>query len=161
MQGLSTWISSIMAVAIIGVVADLLLSGNRMHKFVRGIFGVITLFVIAAPLPSLISSGFKWNFDWGGSINIDQGFLDSVQKKQIKILENGVQQLLKRNGIEGAIVSIRGTVDKLEIKVLSVTINLMDSVITNNNPHINIHEVVRELVSEALVVDRSIIVLIG
>jgi len=161
MAGLSTWIASILAVAIIGVLADLLLSGNRMHKFVRGIFGVVTLFVIAAPLPNLIKTGFKWNFDWGGSVNIDQGFLDSIHKKQIKILEDGTEQLIARNGIEGAIVTIQGTVDKLEVKISSITINLMDVVYTGNNQHIDIVELVSDIVSKGLDIDKSIIIFVG
>ncbi|MCL1954261.1 MAG: stage III sporulation protein AF [Firmicutes bacterium] len=160
MQGLSLWISSILAVAIIGVIADLILSGNRMHKFVRGIFGVVMLFVISAPLPSLICSGFKWDFDWGGSVEIDQGWLDQVQKKQMKILEDGTVQLLARNGIDKAKVTIQGTVDNLIVNITQVTVNLLDAVINNNNPHIDIKEVVLEIVTSGLNVDQSIVVII-
>ncbi|MDR3022314.1 MAG: stage III sporulation protein AF [Clostridiales bacterium] len=161
MSGISVWITTILAVVIIGVIVDLLLSGNRMHKFIRGIFGIITIFVIAMPLPSLIKNGFNWKFDWGGSINIDQGFLDAVEQRQIKILEQGTENMLKSNNVLGAIVSIKGKIEKLKIQIEQVTVNLTDAVINNDNSNINSSEFVTSLVSKGLNIERSMIIIIG
>jgi preprotein translocase subunit SecF len=160
MSGLSVWIGTILAVAIIGVVADLVLSGNRMHKFVRGIFGIITIFVIAAPLPSIIKGGFKWDFDWGGSTTIDQNWLDQVQQRQLQLMQDGVQQLLHRNGIQGARVTIDGKVDNLQIHINTVTVDLTQATIDQGNSHKDINEIVVSTVSQALNIDQSLILIL-
>jgi hypothetical protein len=161
MQGISTWITTILAVVVIGVVVDLLLNGNRMHKFVRGIFGIITLFVIAAPVPALIASGFEWDFDFGGSVTMDQEFLDSINRRKLAVLERGAQDLLSREGVSDATVRITATIDGLIVEIARVEVNIVNAIIRPDIANINKHEHVVGVVSRGLNIEAGLVSVIG
>jgi len=157
MSGISVWITSILAVVVIGVVADLLLHGNRMHKFIRGVFGFVTLFIIVSPLPSLIKNGFDFDnmFDFGGSFELDQGYLDIINARKIRLLEQGVEDLLETKGVLDAKVKLTATVDGVEIKVSQASVDLSNSVINGNLDNINKYDFVISAVAQALNIDKS------
>ena len=53
---MSAWLLSIVGVAVIGVVVELVLTDSPMAKFIRSIYSFFILFVIIAPLPALLKS---------------------------------------------------------------------------------------------------------
>jgi len=63
MHPLIGWVIGILAVVILGVVVDLLLSEHKMGKYVKSVFAAVTILVIILPLPSLLRNGF--DFDGG------------------------------------------------------------------------------------------------
>jgi hypothetical protein len=131
-----------------------------MHKFIRGVFGVITIFVIAAPLPGLIQNGFNFDFDWGDSVNIDQGYLDAIKQQQLRILEKGTEKMLKKKGVSGIKLTIKGNIEKMVVEIERVEINMSKVVITPDNPNINKNELVIGLVMEGLKIERNIIFIV-
>ena len=151
MSGLPIWITSILAVVVIGVVVDLLMHGNRMHRFIRGVFGFVTLFIIVSPIPNLIKTGFDFDniFDFGGSFELDQNYLNIINARKIRLLEQGVEDLLTTKGIAKTKVKITAQVNGAEITVQDATISISDDSFNNNDKE-NIILSITNIVAESL-----------
>jgi len=161
MSGISIWITSILAVVIIGVVVDLLMHNSRMHKFIRGVFGFITLFIIVSPIPNLIKTGFDFDniFDFGGSFTLDQNYLDIINARKIRLLEQGVEDLLTTKGVSGATVKLNATVDGVEITVQDATVDITNASI--NSDIGNKPDYITKIVADALQIDFAQVRIVG
>lgn len=157
MNAVTTWILSIFAVIVVGVVVDLLFSGSRMAKTIKTVTATVTLLIMIAPIPVILKNGFTLK---NGDITefklkTDENYLEYVNEKKLNVLERGAEKRLEEGGIRGAKVEIRATNESEEIKIVQVIINLSESVIDGNNEHINKNELAVELVSGFLNVGKG------
>ena len=150
---------SILAVVALSFAADLLLGGKRMGKFVNAIFASLTILIIVAPLPNIISNGFDGdNILFVPGITVDDSYLDYAAKLRVSALERGVKESLGKEGYRNVEVEIKGDFND-EIKITSVLINLSNLVMDEKVVHINKYEAVTRLVSECLRVDKGVIMI--
>ncbi len=153
---MTSYIIGILAVVILGIIADLMLSGKRMGKFVRGVFAALTILIIIAPLPGLIKGGTWGEVDLFGSAAIDEEYLSYASQLKAKALQNGVESALSESGYRGTEVKIDvefGT----EAVIKRVKVNLSKMVMDGNVSHINKYEAVEKLTCEYLGVDKEVI----
>ena len=80
MQG---WIISIVCVIVLGVLVEIVLPSGKVAKYVKGTFSLVVIFVIVAPLPKLVKSEWKFDFEtaWQDAnatfeIETKKGYLD-------------------------------------------------------------------------------------
>lgn len=101
------WVLSIAGVIVFGVLLDVVLPQGKTAKYLKGIFAILVVYVIVAPLPKALGKAEKWveNFDEssfefsfsnGGDFWQNSENLSDISEKTEKMLEN--------NGISGAIV---------------------------------------------------------
>ncbi len=162
MSAVTKWILSIFVAVIIGVVVDLLFSGSRMSKMIRCVTATVTLVIIVMPLPSMIKSGFgagETVFEYNPQT--DEHFLSYVTDKKLEVLADSVEDMLEKEGISGANVTIDAEKEGDEINIVQVVINLSNSVIDENLQHINKNELATDKTVEYLGVDKSRIVVYG
>lgn len=50
----SAWILSIVGVAAITLIVDILLPEGETAKYIKSVFGILTVFIIAMPLPGIL-----------------------------------------------------------------------------------------------------------
>lgn len=86
---MAAWLLSIVGVIAIGVLLDILMPEGETNKYIKGIFSIVVVLVIVAPLPKLIKSDFNIEqiFAGTGNYEIDESFLDSVNNDKKKVLE--------------------------------------------------------------------------
>ena len=153
-----SWVMSILAVVILSIVADLLLSGKRMGKFVRGVFASLTILIIVAPLPSFFSGDYGLGDALVVDKQTDEVFLDYANSLKVSALNNATEDKLDAEGYKGAEVDITcewGT----EIKITEVTVNLHNLVMDEKVVHINKYSAITGIVSEYLGVDKGLVVI--
>lgn len=155
MNGFSTWLTSICAIVVIGVIVDIFLSDSRTGKFVKCVLASITLLVIVTPLSSLFSSG-KLSFDYSEySISIDEGYAQYITEQKTSVIEKSLSLQLEEEGIKGAEVNITLSLNNEEEIIDFVEINLSKSVIDEKFGHINRNDLVVDLVQKYLVIERD------
>ncbi len=71
----------IVGVVSLGVLIEIVLPEGENTKYIRGIFSIIVIFVIVAPLPKMMKGDFFKDFvtDDGGNIQIDEDYYQSVK----------------------------------------------------------------------------------
>ncbi len=150
------YVTSILSVVILSIIADLMLSGKRMGKFVRAIFAVVTMLMIAAPLPSLLRGESFNGFDLFGQIEADENFLGSMSELKQKALSEGLVKALEEEGYRGVEVTLDVDFNG-EITIKSVKVNLSKMVMDANVSHINKYEAVEGLICRYLGVDKELV----
>ncbi|MCH5164151.1 MAG: hypothetical protein J1F36_03965 [Clostridiales bacterium] len=154
-----SWIMSILAVVALSVVADLLLGGKRMGKFVNAIFASLTILIIVAPVPNIIRNGIDAdNILFIPGINVDESYLDYANNLKTSRLARGVVDELSKEGYRNVEVEIKGEFND-EIKITSVVINLSKLVMDEKVVHINKYDAITRLVSSYLGVDKGVIMI--
>jgi|GEM_PF-557429 len=151
------WVIGILSIVLLGTVIDLLLSENKMGKYIKAIFAAVTILVIIMPIPSLLRNGVDWDngFIIQNEFELDENFLAFADRIRISALERGLEAQLASEGIRGTQVRIEGRVINSEIYPERVQINLANVVIDSNLAHINRYEHVAVRVSYHLSIDRG------
>lgn len=161
MEKLNAWILSIAGVALLGVLLDLIVAEGKTQKYIRSIFGIISVVVIAAPLASLVNGGWEIDFGKDNAIpagpQIDSNYLASIYKNKVGLMESGLEKYLAENGYEKATVSI--TVDSYteKMRITAVSIGLKNAVISESKKHIDKYTEVGRLAKAYLNVEKEVV----
>jgi hypothetical protein len=149
MESLSAWILSILGVVILGVLVDLVTAEGKTQRYIRSIFGIITVFVIVLPLPSLVKRDFayEWNRSVTPAVNYDGAYLESVYREKTAVIERGAQSFLAANGFAGVAVTLSVDGYKADMTVLCVYADTKNAVIAADKAHIDKYSAVRDLLS--------------
>lgn len=151
MSGVVTWALSILGVALLGMLVDLLLTKSRLKPYIRSVFAVITALVVVTPLPGMLRAG--GSVDWKIELT-DTSFLEYASDLKLHALERAVERaLLEQEGVQ-ADVKIEGRADK-DIEITSVYVDLSQNGITDNPEHIYKYDSVQESTANYLGIDKE------
>lgn len=158
MSEFSKWISSVLAVAIIGFAVDLFLGETRLKKFTRVATAAVTLLIVITPIQSVISGGtidFS-GFTFGYDTKTDEKYAEFVAEKKRNVLAAAVERALTVRGLKNAEVKVKNDGDEILIEI-----NLSDCVIDEKNEHINKNELARSVVCVEMGIDESRVTIYG
>lgn len=143
----SSWITSILGIAIVGVAVDLLGENSRVKGYLKWVLSTAVILVIIMPLPTILSKGIEAEWaDVAGDITIDENFVAREEAKKLKLLEKAISFALEKDGISGAMVTVKGKTENNRYEIEKVTVDLRNSVIKTNETNINKNEFIRERV---------------
>ena len=78
---MGVWIMGILGVICVSVLVDIFLPDGQTNKYVKGIFSIITLYVVISPLPAFLSKDYSisdyLNFE-AADITVDENFLNGL-----------------------------------------------------------------------------------
>lgn len=92
---MTEWLMSIVGVVAIGVLLDILLPSGEINKYIKGVFGIVVVFVIIIPLPKLVKGDFIDFFDTTQEIEIDEGYYSDSLKRRNEEREKATLTYLK------------------------------------------------------------------
>lgn len=123
---MAAWVLSIVGIVSIGVLLDIIIPEGEINKYIKGIFSIVTICVIIAPLPKIIDKNFDITDYFGteSSIAVDERFVEEVNGERVAELEKSVETMLKSNGIDGVKVEIMvRSYDTLDIESVKVSVD--------------------------------------
>ena len=92
-----TWIISVVGVILLSVLTDVLLPEGQMNKYVKGIFSILLIFVIIAPLADFI----RKDIEISDLLNFDMESDGIVEEKsEIVEMEESLRADLETLGIQ-------------------------------------------------------------
>lgn len=116
---MAAWLMTIVGVVCIGVLLDILIPDGEINKYIRGIFGIVVVLVIVAPIPKLVGNGFDMDKIFGGSIAVDQSFVDGINNEKLKKSEKLIAAELNKK-IPTVKVRIYTCVNSQDVDVVKV-----------------------------------------
>lgn len=125
---MGAWLLKITGVIALSTLSSLLIPNGQTKKYVKGIFALITLFVLVSPLPKLLKSdfsGFPNAFDTVSELEIDETFLYGVATNAYKTQERNIEKFLKENGIEAKVKFVVKSETSSEIDYVNVILSDM------------------------------------
>lgn len=123
---MGAWLLKITGVIALSALSSLLIPNGQTKKYVKGIFALITLFVLVSPLPKLLKSdfsGFPNVFDTATELEIDETFLYGVATKAYKTQERNIEKFLKENGIKAKVKFVVKSETSSEIDYVNVILS--------------------------------------
>lgn len=123
---MGAWLMKITGVIALSTLSSLLIPNGQTKKYVKGIFALITLFVLVSPLPKLLKSdfsGFPNAFDTASELEIDETFLYDVATNAYKTQERNIEKFLKENGIEAKVKFVVKSETSSEIDYVNVILS--------------------------------------
>ena len=153
------WIMKIIGLGALGVLLDVVLPEGETNKYIKGIFGIITVFVLFSPLPKLINADIKVDnltFD-SQSVEIDDNYTYYVYSKRWDEYSENLSRIYSEKFSTECSVDIK-FVESCPEKVDTVFIyfkNLGIEEIKANKYRV---EVVQDIVGRLQVEDRDVVV---
>lgn len=123
---MGAWLLKITGVIALSTLSSLLIPNGQTKKYVKGIFALITLFVLVSPLPKLLKSdfsGFPNAFDTVSELEIDETFLYGVATNAYKTQERNIEKFLKENGIEAKVKFVVKSETSSEIDYVNIILS--------------------------------------
>ncbi len=123
---MGAWLLKITGVIALSTLSSLLIPNGQTKKYVKGIFALITLFVLVSPLPKLLKSdfsGFPNAFDTASELEIDETFLYGVATNAYKTQESNIEKFLKEKGIEAKVKFVVKSETSSEIDYVNVILS--------------------------------------
>ena len=123
---MGAWLLKITGVIALSTLSSLLIPNGQTKKYVKGIFALITLFVLVSPLPKLLKSdfsGFPNAFDTVSELEIDETFLYGVATNVYKTQERNIEKFLKEKGIESKVKFVVKSETSSEIDYVNVILS--------------------------------------
>lgn len=123
---MGAWLLKITGVIALSALSSLLIPNGQTKKYVKGIFALITLFVLVSPLPKLLKSdfsGFSNAFDTASELEIDETFLYGVATNAYKTQERNIEKFLKEKGIEAKVKFVVKSETSSEIDYVNVILS--------------------------------------
>lgn len=149
------WILSILGVAILGSVIDLVLPSGRMNKYIKSVFASVGVLILVLPLPNLFKNGCRTDYKLGDDILLQENYLQSVAEIKKQAIVKGLKESLQADGITLGEVNIEGDFSGSVPVIYEVKINLSQVVMDGQTEHINKYQPIAEKVSAALAIDKE------
>ncbi len=137
MSSFAAWGLTVLGLAVVTTVAEMLLPHGKTRKVIRSVFATVTALVIVTPLPGLLKSGFEFDFD--SSVETDETYLEYIENAKKAMIIDGAEAYLKSKGIDGG---YELDVELSDFSVKSVYIKFSENGMTANGEHINKSEII-------------------
>ena len=156
-MNLSAWVLSIVGIVVLTLMVDIIIPEGKTGKYIKGVFAMLTVFVIAMPLPKIFNSEFDLEefLQQNTSASSDYDLLENIYYMRLERLEQKIITSAESEGIKNMEVKINALNNNSFVEIQSIEINLKNVVIEEKNPNINIVDIVIDLVSKAAETDKS------
>lgn len=156
-MNLSAWVLSIVGIVVLTLMVDIIIPEGKTGKYIKVVFAMLTVFVIAMPLPKIFNSEFDLEefLQQNTSASADYDVLENIYYMRLERLEQKIITSAESEGIKNMEVKINALNNNSFVEIQSIEINLKNVVIEGKNPNINIVDIVIDLVSKAAETDKS------
>ncbi len=121
------WIMSIVGVVVVGVLIDVLTPEGESNKYVKGVYALIVVLVIASPIAKALKSDIDFSQYSDSAFDTDYAFVEAVNDDRKQSDEHKITNSLNLRGYEGAkVVIFAAASDIYEIDRVNVDLTLTD-----------------------------------
>lgn len=155
------WLISIAAVVALSVLLDIIVPEGETNKYIKGIFALITIFVIISPISNFINRDFSIEDIFITSNNnssINTTLVDATKNDINNLTSNALNKALADKGYNNVTSRIYLNYEE---KIDFVTIDINNLIIAEKVSHINIINDIKSIVSTCLNIDKERVIIYG
>lgn len=156
MSSFAAWGITVLGLATVTTVAEMLLPHGKLRKVIRSVFATVTAFVIITPLPTLIKNGADFDFS-SDTVTVDGQYIEYIDGVRGQMLASSCVEYLKSKGYDGGYTL---SVESEDYKVKKARVDFSYSGMTENGGHINKSEIV-ELIADYFGISKEAIMTYG
>lgn len=158
---MTAYILSVVGIVFLGVLVDVIMPEGSMNKYIKGMFGIVALFVIVNPIAGLVNSDVKLEdvFYNSSATVVDKDFIEATNKQIKKQIEATIQVKLSNAGFDNVVVEIDCNLSAEQFEIKKVFVDVSKMVINQNMVHINKYTEIKKVVTEFVDVKESDVVI--
>ncbi|MEG1706271.1 MAG: stage III sporulation protein AF [Clostridia bacterium] len=157
-SGLSAWALSVVGVIILILIVDIVIPEGDTNKYVKSVLSIITVCVIASPIPKLLSGG-EYSFPQSDDVVVDSVLLDNLYTQRIEFFEKGFDKVLNNQNIDNVDFQIVSKNNNSQVDFEKIILFVKKSGIKDKDTNIFISELF-ELTSNYFDIDSNKVVII-
>jgi hypothetical protein len=125
-MNITSWALSIVGLAAITLLCDIIMPEGETAKYIKGIFSLFIVFVIVSPLPGLLRSGGDYQsiFFENKAASVDYSFIDYTNRLKVSSLERDITIYLAQKGFSGTVVTVLAEFEGIQMDLRAVTVDL-------------------------------------
>ena len=151
---MTTWILSIIGIVLLGVMLEIIIPDGKINGFIKSIFSILFMFVVISPIIKFVN---KSDIIELPVIELEGNENDIVEQKLVE-LKLQIENHLIDNGVEGVNVEVEGYLTNKDIIISKINVEVNNSVILDDDGHINKYKLITKLIKEKVEVDEKNIV---
>ena len=100
---MSGWIMSIVGMVLTVTLTEIMLPEGQTAKYIKGVISLMVVYVVIAPIPSLLQSKIDINtfFDFSSSsYESDETFIQLIKEDKQSALASELNEVFERSGLE-------------------------------------------------------------
>lgn len=160
MSSISSWIFSIVCVAVFSGISDIILPQGEISKYIKMTMAIVIVYIIVSPIGSILSSG-----DLKGLVvsdmPIQSDLMYSINKSKVESMTDQIQSELVSNGYSGARVEINADLFSTELEIITIFVDLSEVVLNPEKQNIDKYTEVRKIVTSLCDIEEENILLYG
>ena len=96
------WVIAVAGIAILSVLCDVIIPEGQTRKYVKTVFGIVVTLVIVQPLIGIFNGDWKFSAETD-TIELQQGYIDNVNNRQLRESVASFDKFMQANGIEASV----------------------------------------------------------
>lgn len=153
------WILSLVGMGFLGVLIEVIVPNGKLNTFIKSIFALLLLYVIVSPLPELFNKGVNINLDY--ELLSDSDYVVTLNEAKLENYELSIKDQLSNLGISNVDIQFYADTSKTELIIQKVYVNTINIVLNEKDKHINISDIILEIISDTLNIDKGEVVIYG
>lgn len=159
MEALNSWLLSIVGVVLIGILIDVILPTGQISKYIKGIFGIISVFIIISPLPKLINKNFTIeNIIDENKFYLQEDYFYEINSQRLEKFNEDLKNRFEEQGLTGDFYIISCNIFKRTFSIEKIYIISSNIVIDKNLQHINTNEIIIKTIKSLISIKEEDIV---
>ncbi len=148
---MQAYMLSIVGVVVASVFIDLVMPVGQTSKYIKSIFAIFVIFVLASPVLNFVSDKEKIkDLVQSDGYNLVDSYLENFYKSKVEAYENEILSVFESYDIHDIDVSIEYSVEHNDLIVKSVTVNLKNVVIGDKADNVNLYSLSNEIINEVI-----------
>lgn len=161
-MNISAWILSIAGVSVLSILIDLFLPNGETNSHIKTVFNYVIIFVIIAPLPSLIKSDFDTSSIFTESeIVLQEDYIYQLNRDKLTMLETSMEKELDDRGLKYVDISISADIFTTVMKIETIYVDFSSLVIVGDEEHIDIENEAVDVITSFVNIEKENIVFSG
>ena len=152
---MSKWLLSVIGVVFMGVLFDLLYPNGKTNTICKSIFGIFAVFVMISPILNIDINEFV------SKVSNDSVLVDNLNSAKEQALKSKIESYLVDSNINGVSVEIDSNLNLNEYVIKNIYVDTTNLVLTENITNINKYEVIQDLISNVVDIDKIKVIVYG
>lgn len=154
---MSKYILSILGIVVVGVFIDIVIPTGKINQFIKSVYGIFVVLVIANPIISLFKKVSNYQFNYN-NYEVNQNLLNYISKMKVEAMEGDIEKRISTEGLNNVKVKINFSQELDNLQINSCNVDLRNMTSSSNKVHSNRYEIVINAVKEVANLDKEVII---
>lgn len=159
MEAINSWLLSIVGIVLIGILIDVILPTGQISKYIKGIFAIISVFIIISPIPKILNKDFTIeNIIDENKFYLQEDYFYEINSQRLEQFKENLKFKFEEQGLTGDFFLVSCNIFKRTFSIEKIYIISSNIVIDEKMSHINTNEIIIKTIKSLINIKEEDIV---